>query len=71
MSMCYFCVFYYGPPRRGRMQALSSEFKIDQADFIYWMSFLPSNLIKEISPNPKKLSVQILNKVVHQHSIAE
>ena len=44
------------PPRRGRMQALSSEFKIDQADFIYWMSFLPSNLIKEISPNPKALS---------------
>ena len=56
MSMCYFCVFYYAPPRQGRMQALSPEFKIDQADFIYWMSFLPSNLIKEISPNPKALS---------------
>ena len=30
------------PPRRGRMQALSSEFKIDQAGFIYWMYHLTS-----------------------------
>ena len=30
------------PPRRGMMQALSSEFKIDQADFIYWMYHLTS-----------------------------
>ena len=42
MSMCYFCVFYYAPPRRGRMQALTSEFKIDQADFIHWMYHLTS-----------------------------
>ena len=35
----------------GRMQAFSPASKPDHADFTYWMSFLPSNLIKEISSN--------------------
>ena len=33
--------------------------QIDQADFIAWMSFLPSKLVEEISPNPEALSANI------------
>ena len=29
----------------------------EQADFTNWMTFLPSNLQEEISPNPEALSV--------------
>lgn len=32
------------PTRYGKMRALSSEIKIDQDDFIEWISFLPSKL---------------------------
>ena len=38
------------------MQALRSACKIDQGDFIDWMSFLPSKLIEETNPNPEALS---------------
>ena len=37
------------PSKRGRTRVLSSECKIDQADFPDWMSFLPSNLMEEIN----------------------
>ena len=36
--------------------ALSCERKIDQVNFIDWMYFLPSNIMKEILPNPGDLS---------------
>ena len=29
----------------------------EQADFTNWMTFLPSNLQEEISPNPEALNV--------------
>ena len=45
------------------MWALSSEYKIDQADFIDWMS----NLMDEVRPKP---SAQI-PKAFHQHGIAK
>ena len=38
------------------MCALSSECKIDQADFTQWVSFPSSNLMEEISPNPEAFS---------------
>ena len=41
------------PSRDGKMRALSSECNIDQTDS---MSFLPSNLIEEVSPNPEVLA---------------
>ena len=39
-----------------RMQTLSSESKIDRADFPDWMSFLPSDLLEEINPRQAALS---------------
>ena len=51
------------------MRVVLSECKIDQADFTYWMSFLPSDLMKEIIPNPGAQSAMF--KVFHQHGIAE
>ena len=44
---------------RGRTRALSSACKINQADFIDYMSFLPSNLMQEINPNTEALSTNI------------
>ena len=43
------------PTIRGRMWALSSERKTDQAHFTDWISFLQSNLMEEIGPHPKLL----------------
>ena len=43
------------PLWRDRTWGSSSECNIDQTDFTYWMSFLPSNLREEISPNPEAL----------------
>ena len=39
----------------GRTRALSTKCKIDQVDFIDWISFQPSNLMEEISSNPEIL----------------
>ena len=36
--------------------ALSPECKTDQAHFTDWMSFLQSNLMEEIGPNPELLT---------------
>ena len=44
------------PTIRGRMCALSSECKTDQAHFTDWMSFLQSNFMEEIGPNPELLN---------------
>ena len=41
---------------RDKTRALSFECKTDQADFIDWMSFLPSNLMEEFNPTPEALS---------------
>ena len=41
---------------RSRTWALSSESKTDQAHVTDWMSFLQSNLMEEIGPNPELLS---------------
>ena len=53
VCVCFVCVFVLRllllPSREGRTLALRSECKIDQADFTDWMSFLPSDLIEEIS----------------------
>lgn len=54
------CVF---PSRGSRMQGLSYECKIDQANFTYWMSFLSSNLLQEINRNPEILSANTLAKI--------
>ena len=35
------------------LKGLNSECKIDQANFIDWMSFLPSIFMEEISTNPE------------------
>ena len=43
---------------------------IDQADFTDWMSFLPSNLMDEIIPNPEKPSSQI-TRTLNQHVLIE
>ena len=46
------------PSKETRVQFKSYkiEYKIDQADFTDWMYFLTSNLMNEISHNPKVLS---------------
>ena len=44
----------------GRAQALSFECKTDYADFTNRMSFLLSNFIQEIIPNPEALSANYL-----------
>ena len=48
------------PFREDRTWALSSKFKINQANFKNWISFLQSNLMEEISPNPEALSAKYL-----------
>ena len=53
---------------KGRMRALSSECRGEGADFTNWMTFLPSDLVEEISPNPEALSGNV--KVFHQDGIA-
>lgn len=40
----------------GVVQVLSSAWKINQADFTEWMSFLSSNSVDEFSPTPEALS---------------
>ena len=50
-------------------RGLSFECKIDQDDFADWISFLASNLIEEITPNPKP-STHIL-RVFRQYGLAE
>ena len=63
------CVFILHPllfPYRGaRTWVLSSPCKTDWADFIDWMSFLPSNLIEEINHDAEPLS-QIPKAFNHQ-----
>ena len=44
------------PNRGARIWASTSECKIDQTDFAYWMSLVPSNLMEGISPNLEALS---------------
>ena len=38
------------------LKGLNSTCKTDQADFTEYMSFLPSNLVEEISPDQEALS---------------
>ena len=40
----------------GRDVGFKLSIQINQADFINWMSFLPSNDMKEISLNPNRIS---------------
>ena len=47
------------PSRWGRTREGSSECKTDQVDFTYWVSFLPSNLIEDISHDLEALSANI------------
>ena len=47
----FVCVLVLHP--LGKMWALGSECKIDQADSTEWCSFQPSNLMDEIICNPE------------------
>ena len=48
-----YVLYQFSPEGVGNgLSALNA--KIDQADFTNWMSFLLSNLMEEISPNPLK-----------------
>ena len=40
---------------RRQISGFNFEWKTGQADFIDWMSFLPSNLMEEINPTPTAL----------------
>ena len=53
LSSKYLLLF---PSRGARTQILSGEFRINQADYTDWMSFLPPNLMEEISPDPEAFS---------------
>ena len=55
--MCVRFTSFIIPYRGGRVRALSSVYKTDQVDFTSWISFLPSNHLEEISPNPEALNV--------------
>ena len=44
------------PYRKSRMRASSSARRTNQADCTDWMFFLPSNVMKEISPNTEIFS---------------
>ena len=48
----------YTSSRGDRTRALISTFKTDQTDFTHWISFLPSKLAMEISPNLDVLSAK-------------
>ena len=52
-------------PRGSGSRDLSSECYNDQVDFTGRTSFLPSNLMEEISPNPEDFSAN--TKVFHEH----
>ena len=68
-TMHSYVLYQFSPEGVGSgLSALSA--KIDQADFTDWMSFLLSNLMEEISPNPVKISEQI-PKDFHKQRIAE
>ena len=56
-SFCY-------SARGGRSRFLSSACKTEQADFIDWMSFLPTNPKEETSPNTAAAQIP---KAFHQH----
>ena len=57
--MCVCFISFVIPLGRGGTQALSSGCKVDQVDFTDMMSFLPSNLMMDISPNSEALSANI------------
>ena len=53
-----FYTIYYSPKKWVR-QILSSNCKTNQAGFTNWISFLPSNLMEEISLNTESLSTNV------------
>ena len=57
--MCVCFISFAIPLGRGGTEALSSGCKVDQVDFTDMMSFLPSNLMMDISPNSEALSANI------------
>ena len=52
----YVCVFVLFPSKGFRTRTLSSTYKTEEA---YRMSFLPSHLMEEISPNTEALIANI------------
>ena len=50
------CMCVCVPYRENRTRAVSSACKTNQSGFTYWMSFLASNLMEEISLNIEALS---------------
>lgn len=58
---CQFYVFYHYP-QGARKQVLSSECKTKQADFADWMSFLSTNLMKEINSIPKDKNARLISR---------
>ena len=60
MRMCTFGLRSLFPPYRGgRMRTLNSARKTDRSGFRYWMYFLFSNLMEEISLQLRVLSDQL------------
>ena len=47
------------PPIVGRVWALSSKYRTDQAGLTDWMTFLPFGLIEDISPDEENFSANI------------
>ena len=57
--MCVCFISFVIPLEQGGKKASSSGCKVDQVDFTDMMSFLPSNLMMNISPNSEALKANI------------
>ena len=55
VCVCVRFISFIIPLERGLDEGFKLCIQIDQADFTYWISFLPSNLVVDISCNPKAL----------------
>ena len=52
-----------------KVRDLSSACQTDQADFTDWMSFILSNLMEEINPNPEALSAKYLKTFISKGAL--
>ena len=56
VCVCVRFISFIIPIKRGLDAGFKLCIQIDQADFTNWISFLPPNLMVDISCNPKALS---------------
>ena len=54
--MCFFYVLSYTPLEHVAHKLSTLNVKINQADFIVWIVFLPSNFMEETRSNPEVLN---------------